>query len=330
VEQWIPGYHGYIGFWLAAGLAAFVTAVSFAAGGLSGGDRRVAAGGLCVLALIEAAIFAGPFNPREPLDWVPPQSASLSWLKAHADGRPVAALGTALIPETAALYGLTDARGYEILNDPRVHLFWSSADPGYSDSTLIMMLDRPGAEWLAAAGVGYVMMPADRSLPGTTTVYSEGGVAIAEVPSPRSFAYAAAAVARAANPEQAATMLSAAPLGRIVIEGDAVGGSADVSVTRRTAGEIDLTVNAPGEVTVVVQQSFQPGWEATVDGRAATIMPANLLYQSVTVPAGRHLLVLRYRPQSVTAGELTSAVGLLALLLLAVIPVIWRRRGTPR
>ena len=327
VDGWLPAYHSYIGFWIAVGLASLVTALTFVVGGLSGGDRRVAAGGLCALALIEAAIFAGPFNPREPLDTVPPRSPSLSWLQAHAAGRSVAALGTALIPETAALYGLSDARGYEILTDPREQLFWSRADPGYSDVSLIMTFVRPGAEWLAAAGVAYVMMPSNGSLPGTTTVYNEGGVAIAEVPGPRSFAYAAASVARANGPDEAAAMLAQAPLGPVVIEGCCpVGGSADVNVTSRAPSRVDLTVSAPSKVTVVVQQSFAPGWEATIDGRAATIMPANLLFQAVTVPAGRHLLALRYRPPSVTLGEITSALAALALLLVAVAPRLWRRR----
>jgi hypothetical protein len=251
----------------------------------------------------------------------------VNWLQAHANGRLIAGLGTTLIPETAALYGLSDARGYEILTDPRVRLFWSRADPGYDDSLLIMSFDRPGAEWLAAAGVAYVIMPSDRSLPGTTSVYNEGGVAIAEVPDPRSFAYAANSVVSASGPDEAAAKLAQAPLGPIVVEGCCpVGGQADVNVTNRAASRVDLTVTAQSEVTVVVQQSFDAGWEATIDGQAATIMPANLLFQSVTVPAGRHLVSLRYRPVSVTLGEAGSAVAALALILVALAPPLWRRR----
>src|SRR6202022_3839002 len=113
-----------------------LAALAFAATGLLSAHKRLAAGGLCALVLVEAAIFAGPFNPQEPASSVPPPSPSLEWLRAHANGQPVAALGTALIPETASLYGLKDARGYEILTDPRLRLYWSAADPGYADSLL--------------------------------------------------------------------------------------------------------------------------------------------------------------------------------------------------
>jgi len=67
VDHWLPHIHGYIGFWLVVGVLALGTATAFIAGGILGGDRRWAAGGLCTLALIEATIFAGPYNPREPL-----------------------------------------------------------------------------------------------------------------------------------------------------------------------------------------------------------------------------------------------------------------------
>jgi hypothetical protein len=329
VDRWLPHVHSYIGFWLATGLVSLVAALAFAATRLLGGDRRLAAGGLCALALVEAAMFAGPFNPQETLSSVPPPSPSLDWLRAHADGRPVAALGTALIPETASLYGLTDARGYEILTDPRLRLYWSTADPGYDDSLLIMSFDRPGVDWLAAAGVAYVLMPANRSLAGANT-YSVGGVAIAEIPNPRPFAYAATSVVTAGGPDQAIALLARAPLGPVVIEGCCpADGPASVQVTVHAPGAVDLNVTADRAATIVVQQSFQPGWEATIDGRPASIVPANVLFQSVTVPAGQHLVELRYRPLSATIGVLTSAAAALALLVWAILLFGGRRRSQP-
>lgn len=327
----LPRIHGYIGFWLAMGAASLGTAFCFVASGLFGGERRAAAAGLCALALIEAAIFAGPFNPREAPSAVPPASPSIAWLQAHAGGQPVAALGTALIPETASLYGLTDARGYEILTDPRERLYWSTADSGYSDSTLIMMFEHPGADWLAAAGVTYVLMPAGSSIPGTTNVYEQTGVAIAAVSDPRPFAYAASSVVTARGPDQAVSLLAAAPLGPVVIEGCCpYTGSASVEVTRRDPGAIDLSVTADQTATIVVQQSFQPGWEATIDGRPTAIMAADVLFQAVEVPAGKHVLALRYRPASVTIGEATSAVAALGLAGWALVLFARRRRARPR
>ncbi|MFI5269355.1 MAG: YfhO family protein, partial [Chloroflexota bacterium] len=330
-DHWLPSVHGYIGFWLVFGLASLATAVLFIAGGWLGGNRRWAAAGLCTLALIEAAVFAGPYNPREPLSSVPPPSPSVAWLQAHAGGRPIAALGTTLIPESASLYGLTDVRSYDVLIDPRQRIFWSAADPGYDDSNLTMTFAQPGVDWLAAAGVAYVMMSADQSLPGATTAYQDFGVAIAEVPNPRPFVYAATEVVAATDPRQAAALLSRAPLGPVVVEGCCpVAGSAQASVTRRTAGELDLAVVAQSPATIVVQQSYQQGWEAEIDGRPAAILPANVLFQAITVPAGNHVVTLRYRPASVPIGAAMTATGALALVLLAVLPLALRRRARSR
>ena len=327
----LPRIHGYIGFWLVMGAASLGTALCFSASGLFGVGRRTAAAGLCALALVEAAIFAGPFNPREAPSSVPPRSPSIAWLQAHAGGQAVAALGTAMIPETASLYGLSDARGYEILTDPRERLFWSTADSGYTDRTLIMMFEKPGADWLAAAGVAYVLMPAGTSIPGTTNVYEQTGVAIAAVPDPRAFAYAAGSVARADGPDEAIKILAADPLGPVVVEGCCPSqGSATVEVTRRDAGAIDLSVTAAQAATIVVQQSFQPGWEATVDGRPAEIMPANVLFQSVQVSEGTHVVTLRYRPAGVTIGAAASALAAVALLGWAIVLLARRRGNRPR
>jgi len=55
-------------------------------------------------------------------------------------------------------------------------------------------------------------------------------------------------------------------------------------------------------------------WEATVDGVAVAIMPADALVRAVAWPAGRHVLEMRYRPPEVTRGLLLSGLGLLVLV----------------
>jgi membrane protein YfhO len=327
VDALLPQLHGYIGFWLLAGGLAFATAVGFVVGAFVGGSRNWAAAGLCGLALVEGTLFAGTFNPREPLAEVPPPSPAMTWLRDHAEGRPIAALGTTMLAESAVLYGLTDVRGYEILADPRERTYWAAADPGYDDSRSVTLLNQPAAPWLAAAGVAYVMMPAAQSIAGTNVVYSEPGVTIVEVPDPRPFAFPATSVATAGGPDQAVALLAKAPLGPVVVEGCCPAtGAAVVEVTQRSPGSVDLEVSAEGAATIVVEQSFQSGWEAAVDGKPVTIQPANVLFQSVQVPEGRHAVTLRYRPASVAIGAATSGAGALALVALLIAALVRPRR----
>ena len=59
-------------------------------------------------------------------------------------------------------------------------------------------------------------------------------------------------------------------------------------------------------------------WRVTIDGRETNVMPANLAYQAVVVPAGRHRVEMRYRNPLVLIG---AAISLLALCAAAIATV---------
>lgn len=312
----LPG--GWIAFWLVFAAACLVGAVGLAAAA-SLGLRRVAVSGLAVLALLEAGVFAGPYQPQLSPSQVPPPSAAMNWLVAHAGSRPVAAQGLALVPETATLYGLHDARGYDQTVSPRTTLFWEYADPGYPPQPRIA-LTHPGAQWLAAAGVTYFMSNGDTPLPGTITAYQGEGVTISRVPDARPFAFAAPSVRWVGSAEQAARGMAPDPLGAVYLEGagSEQAGHATVTVVSRQPGDVQLRVRAAQPAEIVVLQSYTPGWSATVDGRQTAITPADVLFQAVRVPAGSHQVVLTYRPLSVVVGFGLTGAGLLLMILLIV------------
>jgi hypothetical protein len=74
---------------------------------------------------------------------------------------------------------------------------------------------------------------------------------------------------------------------------------------------------------VVLVDSWDPGWQATVDGRPAPVLRANVAFRAVPVPAGRHAIEQRYRPRSVSRGLLISLASLAVALTLGR----RRRRG---
>lgn len=84
----------------------------------------------------------------------------------------------------------------------------------------------------------------------------------------------------------------------------------------REAGNhvLRLDVDAPGPALLVVADLAYPGWRAAVDGRPADLVPVNWLFHGVKVPAGRHEVVLAYRPRGIVPA---AAVSLLALVVLA-------------
>jgi hypothetical protein len=91
------------------------------------------------------------------------------------------------------------------------------------------------------------------------------------------------------------------------------GAPADVDVERDAPASIAVAVDAAGDGYLVVADSLQYGWVATVDGEPADLVDADHAGVAVRVPEGRHEVVLRHRPPGQQAGIAISAASVLAL-----------------
>lgn len=89
---------------------------------------------------------------------------------------------------------------------------------------------------------------------------------------------------------------------------------------------IEAELDAPG--WLLLTDTWDPGWRATVDGARVEIERANLAFRALRLPAGRHAVVFRYRPASALLG---LGVSLATLLLLSARLVARRaaRRSRP-
>src|SRR6202035_1251111 len=122
-------------------------------------------------------------------------------------------------PETAIWYGLSDVRSYDILQPLGARRYWALADPHYYNDGLNVWLDSPGVDWLATAGVAYVLKPGAEPLSGTTVAYQGEGVTISAVPNALPFAFATDVVACATGPDEASAMLQKnGPRAAVVLE----------------------------------------------------------------------------------------------------------------
>lgn len=77
---------------------------------------------------------------------------------------------------------------------------------------------------------------------------------------------------------------------------------------------IEADLASPGYVVLV--DSYDPSWRATVDGAPADILRANVAFRAVRLPPGRHLVEMACRPASVRLGLAISALTAAALLVL--------------
>lgn len=89
-------------------------------------------------------------------------------------------------------------------------------------------------------------------------------------------------------------------------------------ITAQSANTITIGTTSACAGLLVLNNSWAPGWLATVDGQAAPLLRANYLARAVALPAGSHEVRLTYAPRSFYLGlALTGAtiVGLIAALL---------------
>lgn len=107
-----------------------------------------------------------------------------------------------------------------------------------------------------------------------------------------------------------------------------------VDYRRIAPDHMQLEVDAGGEPAVVfVTEAHHPWWRVEVDGAAAPLLRANMLFMAVRVGPGAHRIDLRLRPPLVVAGaDRLTGLSWLALLAaggLCAVRALRRRRGTP-
>jgi hypothetical protein len=97
-----------------------------------------------------------------------------------------------------------------------------------------------------------------------------------------------------------------------------------------TPEDVRITVTTADPTLVVVRNTYDPGWSATVDGRPAPLLATDYLVQAVAVPAGTHEIRLVYRDDEVARGMAAGAVVWLTLLASIPAALLRERRARRR
>jgi len=84
---------------------------------------------------------------------------------------------------------------------------------------------------------------------------------------------------------------------------------------RETPNAARIAVRAAGRAFLVMSVTAHRYWSATLDGKPAPLILTNVAYQGIVVPAGEHVIEMRYRNPMIGIG---AAITLLALLTMAI------------
>jgi hypothetical protein len=291
-------------------------------------------------------------NPAVPVARATqPVTGAIRHMRAHAPARFAGVLAgfgaLPLPPDVGMRYGLYDARGYDYPVIERFDRLWLDAvapptmvypptivaDPNPRALRVLSLLGvrdllhQKGEPPLKDAGLRLAyygpdaqVYENDRALPravvaGSQHVVSGEAAARSAVAGLDFDGRRAVVVERRLPglPESGPQGVPAGPAGTARIE-------------RYEPERVLLRVRAtrPGEV--VLSDVHYPGWRATVDGRPARLDRVNYLFRGVPVPAGEHVVEMRYRPASWRAGWIVSLLAVAVVAGVAAAGLRGRRR----
>ncbi len=109
-----------------------------------------------------------------------------------------------------------------------------------------------------------------------------------------------------------------------------IGAKANIASDR--LNEVDVEVYTPRVAMLILNDSWDDGWKAEVDGVGQPIIKVNYAFRGVIVPEGRHQVTFRYRPRLLLLGVAVSGITIVALVVLCTwigVLSVRRRYGRP-
>lgn len=142
---------------------------------------------------------------------------------------------------------------------------------------------------------------------------------------PRAYVVGSAKVHRLSDPVEN-VLAGFNPREQVLLERDALPDSSPrqpftpARITRDTPNLVAVEVETSQPGYLVLTDNWFPGWSATIDGKEAPVLAANLGFRAIALPqAGKHSVVFTYEPVGWLMGLLISVLtaGLLAYATLA-------------
>jgi hypothetical protein len=81
-----------------------------------------------------------------------------------------------------------------------------------------------------------------------------------------------------------------------VSPGDGVVNAASARLLRYANTEVVVSVEAPVEGILLLNDVWQPWWRASIDGIDTEILKANVIFRAVVCPRGRHVIRFSFHP----------------------------------
>ena len=220
--------------------------------------------------------------------------------------------GVVCPPNAATVYGLHSVGGYDSLFPAAYRALAASleeADPAPAANGNMLLMER-GAPW-AAIGARWVVAPHRWEPDGELHLAWEGeGVRLYRVDiSQPGFADRLEVRETATGPDLPSHNVHA-------------------KITTDTGNRIVISLQADEDVTLILRDTFYPGWRAFADGQEVALSAYDDVFRTVRCAAGTRQVQMVYHPTTVITGGFLSLLGLTALCM--AVTLGWMRRRAVR
>jgi hypothetical protein len=84
----------------------------------------------------------------------------------------------------------------------------------------------------------------------------------------------------------------------------------------RQPGRARIVIDTPSSDRLVVRETWDPGWQARLDGRPLALTAERGIFLGLHVPPGHHELILEYEPEEVRIALAGSGLAMVLVILI--------------
>ena len=298
---------------------------------------RVHPAAILALLLIQRTLSDGGIYPVLPEKMFYPEVPLLRQIRNDpATPFRIVGLEYALVPDTAALYGLEDVRGYEAMTFERLHdtfPLWCRTQPVWFN-----IVEDKSRSFLSFLNVKYaigskIFGPDDQwklLLEDRESRLFENTRVMPRAFIPHRIRYERTDKAVLAGMKQTADFAQTAWITVPHYEPHEIHNGPGTLDVRREGLAYDIQADLVLDSWVVISDSNWPGWRAYIDGQRVETQYANHAFIGVFVPKGKHRLRVVFQPEAFTRGRNITLATIAGLIVFFVLRRYRQTRSAPK
>jgi hypothetical protein len=283
---------------------------------------------VCLL-IVDLLPFAARFKVSQPSGGVLPPSQYVDELPAKTGRSRIVKFGADVLPaSTPTILEVDDIHGYNALNVNHYIEVLGAVDPSViaTENAALRRRIGPLSSREALQSPLLDMMNAAHIL---TVMRLEGGVQAVRFGNdgvlPR--AYLVGGARFFGTYDEVLDYMKTGefdPRGEVLLVGesgagpDSAGSAGRVSMASYGPQQVMMGVDAARDCYLFMSDTFYPGWRATIDGEEVPVLRANYAFRALSVPEGKHEVVMVYESTPFLIGIILSIAGIVLLAVLLV------------